>query len=69
MPRSASVLVLLLCGCAIDSGFKRFNDAPTAAISAPGNGDTFRQGAGILVVTLTAPMTEPGTPGTTNDPC
>jgi hypothetical protein len=50
MPRSASVLVLLLCGCAIDSGFKRFNDAPTAAISAPGNGDTFRQGAGILVV-------------------
>lgn len=48
---AGSTALLLFAGCANDSGFKRVNAAPSVEISAPVEGEVFRQGAGLLVLT------------------
>ncbi|MDP2315690.1 MAG: lamin tail domain-containing protein [Pseudomonadota bacterium] len=50
-PKLAFGLLALASGCANDSGFKRINAAPTVEIAAPVDGESFRQGAGLLVLT------------------
>lgn len=41
-------MILLLVACASDTKIDRVNDAPTASIEAPLEGELFRQGAGLV---------------------
>ncbi|MFN7147129.1 MAG: lamin tail domain-containing protein, partial [Myxococcota bacterium] len=52
MVRSALVLLpLLLAACGNDNSLKRNNTPPSVAITAPADGEVFRQGAGLLLLT------------------
>ncbi len=45
--------LLALAGCGNDAGFKRVNEGPMVAITAPAAEEVFRQGGGLLVLTGT----------------
>ena len=42
------MILLLLAACGSDSKLDRVNDAPTAIIDAPLEGEVFREGAGLV---------------------
>lgn len=41
-------MLLALLACNTDTGLKRDNDGPTVEITAPADGETFRQGGGLI---------------------
>ncbi len=53
MTRSTFVAVFLLAACGNDNALKRANKAPTVVIDAPSEGEIFRQGSGLVVLTAT----------------
>lgn len=48
---SGALALLVLAGCGNDSAIKRVNSDPSVSISAPVEGEVFRHGGGLLVLT------------------